>query len=297
MERLALNPRGLEYETFFSEYASTLTSREARTFKIIRGFTESVLFEYNNKALRLLQDNPSLKGTIKGVAALRDHLTIWLAKYNAVFIQDPTMALLYVGVDEKVPYPRYVEQKIWNYLKSKGEVGSLLRSEKSPVTRVREEVDEDIYWYGIQLNRWSEKEIRDVKTKVAALEGAAVPEELDFQLASVIAEFWYPGCELLKTDVPTDEIVVIVSQISELQIHPPLTGDQGIVDQVRAALKTASGHPDLQFMALLPLIPRLVRSTIVLKTNTKLKDLWEEARPKLIDWGERYLSTFKEKMG
>ena len=207
MERLIVDPRRLNYEAFLAEHATALTPKEGRTFKIIRGFTETVFFDYNTNGLLLLQNNPLLEAAIPSAAALRDHLTLWITKYQAVFVDDPTMALLYIGVDEGVPYPIEVEREIWRYLESKGEMDGLLRTEEPPETEFREGASSDGHWFRDQVKRWNKKEFSEVKAEISGLSGAHVPEELDIRLASIVSEIWYPSCIWLRTDAPINDII------------------------------------------------------------------------------------------
>ena len=114
-KRLKIEER-LEYERFFSRYYSTMTDEERYLHNIIRSYTANVLSEYNARALEIMQQHPDLLDKINLLPELKRHLIIWLSKYKGVFQETKSMCLVYVGVEEKVPFPRGVEQELKTYL-------------------------------------------------------------------------------------------------------------------------------------------------------------------------------------
>ena len=102
----------LKFEEFFEKYFDKMSSDELRLHQIIRNFTKDVLSEYNRKALEILEEENEVLATIPKMNALKHHLLIWLAKYEAVFLSRPSTCLIYVGVEEKVPFPRGIEDEI-----------------------------------------------------------------------------------------------------------------------------------------------------------------------------------------
>ena len=300
MERLVLSPFGLKYETFLTEHASALTTSEKRTFQIIRGFTESVLFEYNSKTLRLIQDNPSLVKASNLVSVLKDHLSLWLAKYKAVFIGDPTISLLYVGVEEGVYYPGYVEQELWRYLKSQNEVDDLLGSEEPPQTNYREGAPVDNWWHS-QLKRWKKKIFSEIEAKLTATSDD-ISITMDLQLARIISDLWYPSCMYVKHDVNIIDILSAVDfTLSFLDrgyilayFDRTLESEESTtVEKVMVEVSQRDSRPsasDFRFKDVLPFIPRLSRLNYILPTSSNLDLLWRETRPKLIAFGAVYFS-------
>ncbi len=109
--------RFTHFVKIFSQYYDEMTPNELRTHATIRGYTENVIMVYNTKVLRLLQANTTLKDEIPKLKALEQHLIIWKSKYDSTFVNDKTINLVYVGVEERVPYPKGVEEDIRLYLK------------------------------------------------------------------------------------------------------------------------------------------------------------------------------------
>jgi|GEM_PF-1754578 len=110
----------LQYEVFFSTYFPQMSDEELRLHRTIRSYTEHVLARYNQQVLDLITQNKSLKQAIPRLKELEQHLVIWLGKYQGVFQTTPSMSLVYVGVEEGVPFPRGIEQDIKHYLGKQG---------------------------------------------------------------------------------------------------------------------------------------------------------------------------------
>ncbi|HFA48309.1 MAG TPA: hypothetical protein ENJ95_04740 [Bacteroidetes bacterium] len=106
----------LEYEVFFSTYFPKMNSEERRLHNTIRSYTENILSKYNQKALDLINENKSIKKEIPKLKDLELHLIIWMGKYSGVFQDTPSMSLVYVGVEEGVPFPRGIEGELKLYL-------------------------------------------------------------------------------------------------------------------------------------------------------------------------------------
>ncbi|MBX7108176.1 MAG: toll/interleukin-1 receptor domain-containing protein [Chitinophagales bacterium] len=113
--RLQIKER-LEYEPFFMKYYSKMNKEERHLYSIVRAYTKDVLYEYNQKALELIQSNRSLIAQIPQLQDLHDHLEVWLSKFRADFESKPEMCLVYVGVHEKVPFPKGIEAELDNYI-------------------------------------------------------------------------------------------------------------------------------------------------------------------------------------
>jgi hypothetical protein len=115
-----LKPREhLQYERFFQRYFSEMDAEERAIHGTIRAYTENVLSSYNQSVLDLLKANPALVRQIKLLPELKQHLEVWLAKFRGVFHQQPAMCLVYVGVEEKVPFPSGVEKHLAAHLEKR----------------------------------------------------------------------------------------------------------------------------------------------------------------------------------
>lgn len=288
VERLVLDPSHLNFEDFFLDHAGELTEKEARTFRIIRGFTKSVLFEYNTRMLQVLEGNTALAHEIPSAAALRDHLTLWLSKYQDAFINEPNMPLLYVGVNEGVPFPSNFERELWQYLNSAKDMHGLLKSEEPPPPEFPE--GPSGYWpgnwYGEQRARFQKKEFDKLTARMRESPGARSTDETEQKLAEIIAEAWYPSCTWITTDVPIDVIFAAAKTISSTETWSLDSADRDLLSKVNKALEGSS--PPFQFLHLLPLLPRLAKLSARIGSPTNLDELWKKAVPSLIDWVNRY---------
>jgi O-acetyl-ADP-ribose deacetylase (regulator of RNase III) len=113
--RLRISP-GLESEKLFFEYHDQLTKSELVEFEQIRAFTETTLQTRNRDTLSVLEANPALLDVVPRLSDLRTHLLIWLNKYDGLFANTPEMCVLYVGVEDGMPFPRGIEQSIQDWL-------------------------------------------------------------------------------------------------------------------------------------------------------------------------------------
>lgn len=111
VQRLGIEER-LEYEVFFSTYYEQMNPEELRKHVTIRSYTENILSIYNQKALELIQSNADLIEALPRLKVLETHLVIWMAKFMGVFQGTPSMSLVYVGVEEKVPFPSGIESEL-----------------------------------------------------------------------------------------------------------------------------------------------------------------------------------------
>jgi hypothetical protein len=87
-----------------------------RLHRTIRAYTESILHEYNTRTLQVFEREPRLADVLPSTPALKQHLIIWLNKFDSVFLKTPSMCLLYVGVEEGVPFPSQIEHELNDYL-------------------------------------------------------------------------------------------------------------------------------------------------------------------------------------
>lgn len=106
----------LEYEPFFENYHPDMNAEELEHHKTMRDYTKNILNVYNRKALELILGNKELKSEIPRLKKLERHLLVWLGKYENIFKKTPALNLIYVGVEENVPFPKKMEKKLRKYL-------------------------------------------------------------------------------------------------------------------------------------------------------------------------------------
>ena len=98
----------LEYEEMFAKFHKEMDERERRRFNFIRQITED-LAKHNQDMFTLLDDNRARLKDGEELTLLYDHLQFWLSKYRSQK-DDPDMCLIYVGVEERKPFPKGVEK-------------------------------------------------------------------------------------------------------------------------------------------------------------------------------------------
>lgn len=115
--RLSID-RTQQFEKFFSKYFEQMSSEERFVFDQIRGITEGALHSANKEMLQLVNDYPEIGRVFPLVEDLKRHLSFWLSKYDNVFMQREDMCLLYVGVEDEVPYPSDLDKQVTKWLES-----------------------------------------------------------------------------------------------------------------------------------------------------------------------------------
>jgi DNA-binding winged helix-turn-helix (wHTH) protein len=113
--------RQQQFEKFFAQYYPQMTQQELFVFQQIRGITESGLYKNNQAILDELDSHPAILQEIGKAKALQQHLNFWVNKYHSVFLQREDMCLLYVGVEDGVPYPSGVDKEVQAWLKAYNE--------------------------------------------------------------------------------------------------------------------------------------------------------------------------------
>jgi hypothetical protein len=108
----------LQFEDFFETYFSRLSPAELKLHGIIRTYTGSVFYEYNKRALKILEEEPQLADFLPSYAALRSHLIIWLQKFRLFFRKNPAICLVYVGVKERAPFPSVIDDELAYFLRT-----------------------------------------------------------------------------------------------------------------------------------------------------------------------------------
>jgi hypothetical protein len=117
--RLGITER-LSFEKFFFRYYDRLNDEEQFEFQQIRGVTQGTLQERNRDTLQILNTTLALLDALPTLAALRQHLVVWVNKYDQVFIHTPKMCILYAGAEDGVPFPTGIEKQIAAYLQRGG---------------------------------------------------------------------------------------------------------------------------------------------------------------------------------
>lgn len=113
-----------ELVSMLSENFDKMTDEEKRLHQTIRGYTQNVTRPYNEEALNILTMHPDLKTKVKRLKKLEQHLVIWKSKYESTFEGDKTVCLVYIGVEERVPFPKGIENDIREYLEAAKTAGS-----------------------------------------------------------------------------------------------------------------------------------------------------------------------------
>lgn len=108
----------LSWEQVFHQYFPKLNEEELFQFQLIRAMTTHSMYEGNANIHRILKDNPKLFSEVKSFEQLYIHLDIWLGKYEQVFSKRNDMAILYVGVEDGVGFPKEVDQQVSYWLEN-----------------------------------------------------------------------------------------------------------------------------------------------------------------------------------
>jgi DNA-binding winged helix-turn-helix (wHTH) protein len=111
--------REMQYEKYFSYYFKKLNGQEKFVFDQIRAMTDLGLYQNNLKIIEELNNHPEIYNQINGTKELQQHLVFWMNKYHSVFKKRQDMCLLYVGVEDGVPYPSQVNKNISDWLQNK----------------------------------------------------------------------------------------------------------------------------------------------------------------------------------
>lgn len=110
--------RTLEYEKFFMTYFDQMNKEERFIFDQIRAMTSGTLYQCNRNMLTLLDSNPVLSREVPKLEDVRKHLAFWVNKYHNIFMGRDDMSLLYVGVEDGVPFPSGIDQQVSAWLEA-----------------------------------------------------------------------------------------------------------------------------------------------------------------------------------
>jgi hypothetical protein len=100
-----------EFELLFQELHPKFDEEEKRLCQILRGITKNALYKRNTAVLKLLDDHPQYYSELTTWRALREHLELWLSKYEELMPREDT-CLIYVGVEENKPFPQSIDEEI-----------------------------------------------------------------------------------------------------------------------------------------------------------------------------------------
>ncbi len=114
-QRFDLDPK-LSWERRFFQYHNQMNEAELFVFDQIRAYTDGPMLSNNQIIYDALKNNPQIIEQIPLAEDLRNHLAIWLNKYHKVFKNSKKMCLLYVGVEDGVPYPAAVDQQVIDWV-------------------------------------------------------------------------------------------------------------------------------------------------------------------------------------
>ena len=107
-----------QYEKFFAQHYDSFNQQEIFVCEQMRGITGTGLKINNQKIVDLIKQFPNIMDEIEGMKTLEQHLIFWLNKYHSVFKKRKDMCLVYVGVEDGVPYPSGIDQRVKDWLMS-----------------------------------------------------------------------------------------------------------------------------------------------------------------------------------
>lgn len=108
--------REQQYEKFFITYFNQMNQEERFVFDQMRAMTSGTLYQGNRNILTLLEGNPDLMEEIPALEDVRKHLAFWINKYHQIFLTREDMCLLYVGVEDGVPFPSGIDKQVSHWL-------------------------------------------------------------------------------------------------------------------------------------------------------------------------------------
>lgn len=110
-----------QYEPFIARYYTEMTPGEKALHQRIREHTETIE-KLNRHALYCVEASKDFRRRIPQVERLREHLKAWLEKFDRTFEADASVGVLYVGVEERKPFPAGIEAEIRQYVEQKSSV-------------------------------------------------------------------------------------------------------------------------------------------------------------------------------
>jgi len=114
-----LHVRVNDIEKFFFTYFEQLAEDELRIHHMIRVYTERIMYPNNAQALEIIQQNSPAyhwHEKIPAMELLEEHLIFWKVKYEAVFVNTPSMCVVYLLLSEGKGFPIGGEDEIEEYM-------------------------------------------------------------------------------------------------------------------------------------------------------------------------------------
>jgi len=108
--------RQRQFEMFFQYYYSKMNDEEKFVCQQVRAFSDTGLYVSNLAIINAFESKPEIYQEIPLAKQLAQHLQIWLNKYDTVFKNREDMCLIYVGVEDGIPYPSGVDQEVKSWL-------------------------------------------------------------------------------------------------------------------------------------------------------------------------------------
>jgi len=289
------------YESFFMAHFSELNLDEKRVFHTIRSFTIKILREYNHRMLTIIDGCSQLKLQIPSISRLEIHLRIWLAKFDGAFMATPGMCLLYVGVEEGVPFPSEAEREVWLFIHKHPEANDFVGStppenldyyEESSTAAVDEQRAIAEYHNERETRESRVREIRArlnrINNRVEYVPFNQLPETLyalDRELGALFSTGVHPGMPLDQMIPP--EVIQAVRVLLELRNNAwPQEFISSLVIAEAAMPVDGLTKPEFRWQNrdLLTELPVLAYYVKQFGIASDLPRIWEEARRKLSHW-------------
>ena len=102
----------LSWEAKFHKHYQDFTKEEMFLFEQIRALTDGSMYQGNKAIFDLLEKHPEIYAEVEAFPALYNHLNIWLNKYQRIFKQREDMPVVYIGVEDGVPFPSEVDSQV-----------------------------------------------------------------------------------------------------------------------------------------------------------------------------------------
>lgn len=106
----------ITWEQRFRIHYPNLSEREKFIFEQIKAMTAGPLNKGNSDILFLLDEHPEMYREIDTFTPLHSHLQIWKSKFDNVFKQREDMGLVYVGVEDGVPFPSEIDELVDSWI-------------------------------------------------------------------------------------------------------------------------------------------------------------------------------------
>jgi hypothetical protein len=295
-ERLVLNPFAhWEYEEFIASHYKDFDEDERRMFSTMRSFTVNILSEYNRRILKFIEDNPFLTARFAAVSDLRDHLLVWLAKYEGTFVRTPVMCLLYTGVNEGVPFPSHLEGELWKFLQQSPEANAVLQAEPDSPLATEEHSSSWRSWEGDKrlFQRWERrrfpeitqerKNLEEAASRIGASETRERLRALDAEEATLIDFEVYPQINWRPIAIPErllNSLRALLDEMGNSKWSPEFT--VALNEAAPAARNPSPGGFDVKGLIVqLPIISYFVGS---LGIQSDLPAEWAGFRDQLKEW-------------